>query len=208
MHHHHHHHQSPSSNVVLATNEAASDTASTASDDHLTTTAKKSSSSSSPPLPKTPPPKGQQQTIQQHHHKSSSSSPSMSPSASSSSIAFLRPRPIDHGENFIFGISKSRDHRLKSTRETIIIIITIIVEATITSTIIILRERMSFRGFSFGFQGYDHQSVQYHVAREIQNKSWAEAQMELKGTNLPSLMSSPVKPPSPPRQHQMQRQVA
>jgi hypothetical protein len=40
------------------------------------------------------------------------------------------------------------------------------------------------------------------------NKSWAEAQMELKGTNLPSLMSSPVKPPSPPRQHQMQRQVA
>ena len=41
------------------------------------------------------------------------------------------------------------------------------------------------------------------------NKSWAEAQMELKGTSLPSLTSSPVKPPSPPqRHHQVQRQVA
>ena len=41
------------------------------------------------------------------------------------------------------------------------------------------------------------------------NKSWAEAQMVLKGTSLPSLTSSPMKPPSLPQQHhQMQRQVA
>ena len=41
------------------------------------------------------------------------------------------------------------------------------------------------------------------------NKSWAEAQMELKGTSSPSLTSSPMKPPSLPQQHhQMQRQVA
>ena len=199
--------QSPSSNVVLATNEAASDTASTASDDHLTTTAMKSSSSSSPPLPKTPPPKGQQQTIQQHHHKSSSSSPSMSPSASSSSIRIPSPRPIDTGRISSSAFPKPRPSSKEHKRDN-------------------HHHHYHHRGSNNNIDNNNSKredefpEVSLSVSKDMttkasnttslakSNKSWAEAQMELKGTNLPSLMSSPVKPPSPPRQHQMQRQVA
>ena len=198
--------QSPSSNVVLATNEAASDTASTTSDEHLTTTAMKSSSSSSPPLPKTPPPKGQQQTIQ-HHHKSSSSSPSMSPSASSSSIRIPSPRPIDTVRISSSAFPKPRPSSKEHKRDN-------------------HHHHYHHRGSNNNIDNNNSKredefpEVSLSVSKDMttkasnttslakSNKSWAEAQMELKGTNLPSLMSSPVKPRSPPRQHQMQRQVA
>ncbi|CAL6315967.1 unnamed protein product [Bathycoccus prasinos] len=198
--------RSSSSNIGAATNEAVSDTASTASDDHPCAAAAKSSSSSSssspsPPLPKTPPPKGQQQMIQ--HHKSASSSPSMSPSASSSSIRIPSPRPIDLARISSAAFPKPR----RSSRE----------------------YRRDNHHHNHGNDSNDDRNSNSKREEEFpalskdkiggkasnvmslakSNKSWAEAQMELKGTSLPSLTSSPMKPPSLPQQHhQMQRQVA
>ena len=199
--------RSSSSNIGAATNEAVSDTASTASDDHPCAAAVKSSSSSSssssstsPPLPKTPPPKGQQQMIQ--HHKSASSSPSMSPSASSSSIRIPSPRPIDLARISSAAFPKprrsSREYRRDNHQHN---------HGNDSND----RNSNSKREEEFPALSKDKNGGKASNVMSLakSNKSWAEAQMELKGTSLPSLTSSPMKPPSLPQQHhQMQRQVA
>ena len=199
--------RSSSSNIGAATNEAVSDTASTASDDHPCAAAAKSSSSSSsssstsPPLPKTPPPKGQQQMIQ--HHKSASSSPSMSPSASSSSIRIPSPRPIDLARISSAAFPKprrsSREYRRDNHHHN---------HGNDSNDD---RNSNSKREEEFPALSKDKNGGKASNVMSLakSNKSWAEAQMELKGTSLPSLTSSPMKPPSLPQQHhQMQRQVA
>ena len=198
--------RSSSSNIGAATNEAVSDTASTASDDHPCAAAVKSSSSSpssstSPPLPKTPPPKGQQQMIQ--HHKSASSSPSISPSASSSSIRIPSPRPIDLARISSAAFPKprrsSREYRRDNHQHN---------QGNDSNDD---RNSNSKREEEFPALSKDKNGGKASNVMSLakSNKSWAEAQMELKGTSLPSLTSSPMKPPSLPQQHhQMQRQVA
>ena len=193
-------------NIGAATNEAVSDTASTASDDHPCAAAVKSSSSSpssstSPPLPKTPPPKGQQQMIQ--HHKSASSSPSMSPSASSSSIRIPSPRPIDLARISSAAFPKprrsSREYRRDNHQHN---------HGNDSNDD---RNSNSKREEEFPALSKDKNGGKASNVMSLakSNKSWAEAQMELKGTSLPSLTSSPMKPPSLPQQHhQIQRQVA
>jgi len=201
--------KSSSSNIGGGANEATSDTASTSSDEFSSAAAVKfSSTPSSPPLPKTPPPKGQQQMVVKHHHKStsSSSSPSMSPSASSSSIRIPSPRRIDPARISSSAFPKPRrssreykrdnyHHHHRGNN-------------TIDHNTNLKREE-DFPELSSSITKDKNTKASNVMSLAKSSKSWAEAQMELKGTSLPSLTSSPVKPPSPPqRHHQVQRQVA
>ena len=202
--------KSSSSNIAGGANEATSDTASTSSEELSSAAAVKfSSTPSSPPLPKTPPPKGQQQMVVKHHHKptSSSSSPSMSPSASSSSIRIPSPRRIDPARISSSAFPKPRrssreykrdnyhHHHHRGNN-------------TINHNTNLKREE-DFPELSPSITKDKNTKASNAMSLAKSNKSWAEAQMELKGTSLPSLTSSPVKLPSPPqRHHQVQRQVA
>ena len=202
--------KSSSLNIGGGANEATSDTASTSSDEFSSAAAVKfSSSPSSPPLPKTPPPKGQQQMVVKHHHKStsSSSSTSMSPSASSSSIRIPSPRRIDPARISSSAFPKPRRSSREYKRDNYhhhhhrg--------DDNINHNTNLKREE-DFPELSPSITKDKITKASNVMSLAKSNKSWAEAQMELKGTSLPSLTSSPVKPPSPPqRHHQVQRQVA
>ena len=202
--------KSSSSNIAGGANEVTSDTASTSSDELSSAAAVKfSSTPSSPPLPKTPPPKGQQQMVAKHHHKStsSSSSPSMSPSASSSSIRIPSPRRIDPAQISSSAFPKprrsSREYKRDNYHHH---------HHRGNNTInhnTNLKKEEDFPELSPSIAKDKNTKASNAMSLAKSNKSWAEAQMELKGTSLPSLTSSPVKPPSPPqRHHQVQRQVA